>query len=552
MPRHDNMFGGGNYDADDFDEWLTLQRDWQVDAGIEPAAEDAVLAVRERAAPRDPGGLRRARLPAGDRRRGRGGDARARQPRPARPRPRGRRRRPPIACWPSGITAAARGAGARPARLRATSPRPSSAWTASASAADYLQTSAIVDADGGCDSAVNDPNDYSGPGTGYRLEGERWERLQALPHVVDPPRVGHRRRRRRRAARAARPGRGRARRRAPTRSWSPSGRPSATRCARRSAGSRTRTCWRRSATGCAEAGARCRGSSRCAAPPTSPSSATTARGWPARGIAIGLQSKGTAVIHRADLQPLDNLELFGMAPLLTLDSYRQIGRNAARLRARPARRPGADRARQLRARQADRAHDAAAPPRDRGDRAGAAAMDVTLALAGLSRRREIRGDGERGSPHGHPRAPPARTRRTRSEPRVSAGALESMSHALLMTAVVGGVALVLDRIWPWLAWGYVVLAVALRRCARSGRPRRAADARARSRGSPPASPAGVASRGGRSAGVGQLAFAANANWRSLGARPLQVGEGRRRAPAWSQIRRSQLEYAQVALRVGAK
>ncbi len=47
------------------------------------------------------------------------------------------------------------------------------------------------------------------------------------------------------------------------------------------------------------------------------------------GIAIGIQSKGTTLIHRADLQPLDNLELFGMAPSLTLDSYRQIGRNAA-------------------------------------------------------------------------------------------------------------------------------------------------------------------------------------------------------------------------------
>src|SRR5207245_7237582 len=47
------------------------------------------------------------------------------------------------------------------------------------------------------------------------------------------------------------------------------------------------------------------------------------------GIAIGIQSKGTTVIHRADLQPLDNLELFGMAPSLTLESYRQIGRNAA-------------------------------------------------------------------------------------------------------------------------------------------------------------------------------------------------------------------------------
>src|SRR5256714_3389477 len=50
MPRYDNMFGGGNYDADDLDEWLTIQRDWQVDAGIEPVGEEALIAVRARAA----------------------------------------------------------------------------------------------------------------------------------------------------------------------------------------------------------------------------------------------------------------------------------------------------------------------------------------------------------------------------------------------------------------------------------------------------------------------------------------------------------------------
>src|SRR2546430_4919429 len=50
MPRRDNTFGGGNYDADDLDEWLTVQRDWQVDAGIEPVAEDELLSVRRRAA----------------------------------------------------------------------------------------------------------------------------------------------------------------------------------------------------------------------------------------------------------------------------------------------------------------------------------------------------------------------------------------------------------------------------------------------------------------------------------------------------------------------
>jgi propanediol dehydratase large subunit len=50
MPRRDNTFGGGNFDADDIDEWLTVQRDWQVDAGIEPVREDEVARVRERAA----------------------------------------------------------------------------------------------------------------------------------------------------------------------------------------------------------------------------------------------------------------------------------------------------------------------------------------------------------------------------------------------------------------------------------------------------------------------------------------------------------------------
>jgi propanediol dehydratase medium subunit len=44
----------------------------------------------------------------------------------------------------------------------------------------------------------------------------------------------------------------------------------------------------------------------------------------------GIQSKGTTVIHQRDLAPLENLELFPQAPNLDLDTYRQIGRNAAR------------------------------------------------------------------------------------------------------------------------------------------------------------------------------------------------------------------------------
>lgn len=48
------------------------------------------------------------------------------------------------------------------------------------------------------------------------------------------------------------------------------------------------------------------------------------------GISIGLQSKGTAVIHQRELQPLSNLELFPQAPLITLETYRAMGKNAAK------------------------------------------------------------------------------------------------------------------------------------------------------------------------------------------------------------------------------
>lgn len=48
------------------------------------------------------------------------------------------------------------------------------------------------------------------------------------------------------------------------------------------------------------------------------------------GIGIGIQSKGTTVIHQKDLPPLSNLELFSQAPLIDLPTYRQIGKNAAK------------------------------------------------------------------------------------------------------------------------------------------------------------------------------------------------------------------------------
>lgn len=48
------------------------------------------------------------------------------------------------------------------------------------------------------------------------------------------------------------------------------------------------------------------------------------------GICVAIQSKGTTIIHQKDLAPLSNLELFPQAPVITLDTYRAIGKNAAK------------------------------------------------------------------------------------------------------------------------------------------------------------------------------------------------------------------------------
>lgn len=39
-------------------------------------------------------------------------------------------------------------------------------------------------------SAVNDVNDYAGPATGYRLQGERWEEIKNIPGALDPNELG--------------------------------------------------------------------------------------------------------------------------------------------------------------------------------------------------------------------------------------------------------------------------------------------------------------------------------------------------------------------------
>ncbi|HEX4746354.1 MAG TPA: propanediol/glycerol family dehydratase large subunit [Gaiellaceae bacterium] len=323
MPRHDNTFGGGNFDADDLDEWLTIQRDWQVDAGIEPVAEDELLRVRERAARAVQAVFAELRLPPiSDEE-----VAVATSGYDAREMP-DRDRAADVEAADELLLRGVSGLDVALALDRAGFGDVAEAVLAMQRqrvSADYLQTSAVIDADGVVRSAVNDPNEYAGPGTGYRLEGERWELLQSLPHVVgadeplgeaadDRPIVSESG-----VARAAED---------ETDVVVAVGPAFADSIRRTISGLDHRDVLDAVCEGVREGG----GEPRLVRVRRVADVAFIAHDGArlsGSGVAIGLQSKGTAVIHRSDLQPLDNLELFGMSPLYTLESYRAMGCNAA-------------------------------------------------------------------------------------------------------------------------------------------------------------------------------------------------------------------------------
>ncbi len=323
MPRHDNTFGGGNFDADDLDEWLTVQRDWQVDAGIEPVAEEEVLRVRERAARAVQAVFEELGLPpvtdeevraategydSGDMPdRNRAADVEAADELLAR--------------GVSGLDVAL-------ALDRRGFPEVAEAIVGMQRqrvSADYLQTAAVIGSDGLVHSAVNDPNVYAGPGTGYRLDGERWQLLQALPHAVDPAELvdGD-------AAGEPLVAEGEEARRGddPVEVVVAVGPAFADAIRRTIADLDHRDVLEAVCAGIRDEGATPRLVRVRAVADVAFIGHEGAR-LSGSGVALGLQSKGTAVIHRADLQPLDNLELFGMSPLYSLESYRAMGRNAA-------------------------------------------------------------------------------------------------------------------------------------------------------------------------------------------------------------------------------
>lgn len=184
VPNYDNMFAGSNWDIEDEDDYLALQRDFKVDGGNRPVLEADVIAVRNKAARALQAVYRELGFPPIT-------DEEvelatyANGSKDITPRNIPEDLKAAERLLKEGINGAsvvkalAKGGFEDIAKnvLMMLKQRISG---------DYLQTSSWVAKDGYVWSAVNDPNTYTGPGTGYQLSPERWEEIKNIPWAIRP------------------------------------------------------------------------------------------------------------------------------------------------------------------------------------------------------------------------------------------------------------------------------------------------------------------------------------------------------------------------------
>ena len=326
IPRYDNAFALSNFNSDDMDDFLVLQRDWGADGGLRTVSPQHLAAVRRRAATAVQAVYRDLGLADYD-------DERVEQVVAAN----GSRDLP--AGHPKMVAEAAASIEARQltvfdvvASLHRTGyPEEAESimrLTRERLGGDQLQTSAIFDDQFRVLSKITDPNDYAGPGTGYvpgdvrraEIDAIRQQRSTAeltadqaehqnhiLVSDVEPARQGSDPRE---VCIGLSPAWGRS-------VWlSLCGLTVGEVLRQISAGLEEE--------GCVPRLVRVRSTIDVGL------IGLTAARLSGSGIGIGLQGKGTALIHRRDLAPLANLELFSVAPLLTPQMYRELGKNAAR------------------------------------------------------------------------------------------------------------------------------------------------------------------------------------------------------------------------------
>ncbi|BBG04725.1 MULTISPECIES: propanediol/glycerol family dehydratase large subunit [Pseudonocardia] len=182
VPNSDNMFAGSNLDVEDYDDWNTIQRDLQIDGGLRHVRESEILAARNLAARAMQAVFAELDLPRiTDEEIEAATYANSSADYPVRDVLEDLKGAQSV--MDRGIT------GLDLVKMLERTGFHSVAENylqvlRQRVAGDLLQTSAILDENFVARAAINDANDYAGPGTGYRLTGERWEQLKRLRHVT--------------------------------------------------------------------------------------------------------------------------------------------------------------------------------------------------------------------------------------------------------------------------------------------------------------------------------------------------------------------------------
>jgi propanediol dehydratase large subunit len=349
--RYDNMFGPSNFNAEDLDDFLVLQRDWDVDGALRPVSEERLREVRERAARAALAVYRELGLVAsGDHAPQGFGDDHVEEVVVAEgskditpPDPQAvLRAADAVIDRDIGILDVVRalartGFEEEAARVLA--------MGRARVAGDFLQTAAIFDEQMNVLSKVTDPNDYQGPGTGYEVSPARRQEMAGIRQ--------ERSREDYMARQAAGPGprlteTGAAERGAQPFEVVVAVSPAfATRIRLAMSGLPVGDVLRQIVAGIEQEGCTAR-VVRVRSTVDLGVIGLTAAQLAGSGIGVGLQAKGTAVINRRDLPPLACLELLSIAPILTARLYRDLGVNAARyargLQPEPVRNPYTDQA----------------------------------------------------------------------------------------------------------------------------------------------------------------------------------------------------------------
>ncbi|MDN4073005.1 propanediol/glycerol family dehydratase large subunit [Fictibacillus terranigra] len=184
VPNNEDMFAGSNMDSSDLDDYLIIQRDMMVDGGLKPVDEETVIEARYQAAKAMQAIFEELGFPViTDEEVEAATYANSSDDMPQRNvvedlKAAERIIRDGISGFDVAMILAKRG-------YRQTSERIFNMLKQRV-AGDYLHTSAIINGDNEVISAVNDENDYMGPGTGYRLSEKRWEEIKGIRQAISP------------------------------------------------------------------------------------------------------------------------------------------------------------------------------------------------------------------------------------------------------------------------------------------------------------------------------------------------------------------------------